>query len=77
MPYIHVRVGGSLSIEQRKIIAREFSDILERVAGKPKAACYTVFEEIDREKWAVGDELLSERVARQSQTSSQSQGAST
>lgn len=58
MPYVSVRVAGKLTREQKKQIAKEFSDVLERVAGKPKDATYLVFDEVDRENWAKGDALL-------------------
>ncbi len=58
MPYVNVRVAGKLSRDQKKQIAKEFSEVLERVAGKPKDATYLVFDEVDRENWAKGDTLL-------------------
>jgi 4-oxalocrotonate tautomerase len=61
MPYINFKVTGTLTRDQKKKIAEEFSSAVERITGKPKKATYIVFEEVDRENWAVGDELLSER----------------
>ncbi len=60
MPYISLRVAGSLSIEQKREIAKDFSETMERVAGKPKASCYIVFDEVDRENWAKGEKILSD-----------------
>ncbi|MCP4134036.1 MAG: 4-oxalocrotonate tautomerase family protein [bacterium] len=60
MPYINVKVAGDLTVEQKKEIAQKFSHIMHEVAGKKVSSTYTVFEEIDRENWAVGDRLLSE-----------------
>jgi 4-oxalocrotonate tautomerase len=60
MPYINVKVAGPLTAEQKKEIAREFSGTLERVAGKKPSTTYIVFDEVDRENWAVGGALLSE-----------------
>ena len=58
MPYINLRVVGKLSKEQKQAIAKEFSETLERVAGKPKDATYLVIDEVERENWAKGDKLL-------------------
>lgn len=59
MPYIHLQVGGKLTPEQKAQIAREFSDTLLKVAGKPKKATYLVIEEVSRDNWAIGDDFLS------------------
>ena len=58
MPYINVKVAGSLTKEQREKIAKEFTETLEKVADKPKGHTYVVFDEVARENWAVGDKLL-------------------
>lgn len=58
MPYINVKVAGSLTKEQREKIAKEFTETLEKVADKPKDHTYVVFDEVARENWAVGDKLL-------------------
>ena len=58
MPYISVRVAGKLSREQKTAIAGEFSETLERIAGKPKDSTYLVFDEVEKENWAKGGKLL-------------------
>jgi len=58
MPYISLRVLGKLSKEQKQAIAKEFSETLERVAGKPKDATYLVFDEVERGNWAQGEQLF-------------------
>ncbi len=59
MPYVNIRLAGSLSQEQKHQIAKEFTDTLERVAHKPKSYTYITFDELPHENWAVGGELLS------------------
>lgn len=59
MPYVHLRVAGKLTTEQKTQIAKEFSETLLKVANKPKKATYLVIEEVSRDNWAIGDELLS------------------
>ena len=58
MPYINVKVAGKLDKPQKEQIAQEFSETLERIAGKPQSATYIVFEEVERENWAKGGQLL-------------------
>ncbi len=58
MPYVNVKVAGKLNRDQKEKIAREFSETLLKVAGKPNDATYIVFDEVDRENWAKGDNLL-------------------
>ncbi|MDR0664470.1 MAG: tautomerase family protein [Helicobacteraceae bacterium] len=60
MPYINVRVASKLTIEQKRAIAKAFSETMERVANKPKPSCYIVFDEVERENWAKGETILSD-----------------
>jgi 4-oxalocrotonate tautomerase len=58
MPYVNLRVVGKLTREQKKQIAKEFSDTLLRVANKPKEATYLVIDEVDGENWAQGEKFF-------------------
>ena len=58
MPYINLRVVGRLSKEQKKKIARQFSDTLLKVASKPKESTYLVIDEVSGENWAQGDKFF-------------------
>ncbi|HYG13057.1 MAG TPA: 4-oxalocrotonate tautomerase family protein [Methylophilaceae bacterium] len=58
MPYINVKLAGSLSHEQKAKIAKEITDTMERVAHKPKSYTYITFDEVEMEDWAIGGELL-------------------
>jgi 4-oxalocrotonate tautomerase len=58
MPYVSLRVAGKLSREQKLAIAREFSETLLKIANKPKDSTYIVFDEVERENWAKGEQLL-------------------
>jgi len=60
MPYVNLKIAGSLTREQKKKIAQEITDTLERVAHKPKSYTYIVFEEIEMEDWAIAGDLLDE-----------------
>ena len=61
MPFVEVKVAGPLSSEQKKKISDRIATALEEEAGKPKKVTYIVFQEVERENWAVGDQLLSEK----------------
>ncbi len=61
MPYVNLKLIGTLSKEQKSRIVSEFSDTLERVAGKPSEHTYIVIEEVERENWAKGGKLFSDR----------------
>jgi 4-oxalocrotonate tautomerase len=58
MPYVNIRVAGTLTREQKKQIAEELTDTLERVARKPRSYTYISFDEIPDENWAVAGKLL-------------------
>ena len=60
MPYVNIRIAGSLSREQKKQIAQEITDTLERVAHKPKSYTYIAFDELPDENWAIAGKLLNE-----------------
>ncbi|MER2512998.1 tautomerase family protein [Nitrosomonas ureae] len=58
MPYVNIRVAGTLTREQKQRIATELTDTLERVANKPKSYTYISFDELPDENWAVAGKLL-------------------
>ncbi len=58
MPYVNIRIAGSLTREQREKIAAEITDTLERIAHKPKSYTYIAFDELPEENWAIAGKLL-------------------
>jgi len=58
VPYINLKLVGKLTKEQKEKIAREFSDTLLEVAGKPKESTYLVIDEVSGENWAKGEKLF-------------------
>ena len=58
MPYVNIRVAGTLTREQKRQIAEELTDTLERIAKKPKSYTYICFDELLDENWAVAGKLL-------------------
>jgi 4-oxalocrotonate tautomerase len=61
MPYVNVKMVGSLSEDQKAKIAQSITQTLQEVAYKPPEYVYVVFEEIDRENWAMGGTLFSQK----------------
>jgi len=55
MPYINLKLVGTLTPEQKNQIAREFCETLERVAGKAKDHTYLVIDEVPGSNWAKGE----------------------
>jgi 4-oxalocrotonate tautomerase len=60
MPYVNIRIAGTLSREQKSTIASEITDTLERIAHKPASYTYIVFDELPDENWAIAGKLLNE-----------------
>jgi 4-oxalocrotonate tautomerase len=58
MPYVNIRVAGTLSREQKAKVAAEITDTLERIAHKPASYTYITFDELAEENWAVAGKLL-------------------
>jgi 4-oxalocrotonate tautomerase len=58
MPFVNVKLAGSVTKEQKKQIAKEITETLTRHAHKPANYTYIVFEEVEYEDWAIGGELL-------------------
>jgi 4-oxalocrotonate tautomerase len=58
MPFINLKRIGKLTKEQKEVIAKEFSDTLFRVAGKPKESTYLVIDEVKGENWAQGEKFF-------------------
>ena len=60
MPYVNIRLAGTLSVEQKRRIAEEITDTLERVAEKPRRYVVIAFDEMPDENWAFAGRLLSD-----------------
>jgi len=58
MPYINLKLVGTLTKEQKDQIAQEFSETLEKVAKKPKEHTYLVIDEVPGKNWAVGEKFF-------------------
>ncbi|MFW5432663.1 MAG: 4-oxalocrotonate tautomerase family protein [Methylophilaceae bacterium] len=58
MPFVNVKLAGSVTKEQKAEIAKEITETLTKHAHKPASYTYVVFEEVEMEDWAIGGSLL-------------------
>jgi 4-oxalocrotonate tautomerase len=60
MPYVNVKVGGTLTREQKEKLSAAITIALEQIAATPRADTYVTFDEYAWENWGVGEQLLDE-----------------
>ncbi len=58
MPYINLKLVGTLTKDQKQKIAEQFSETLLTVANKPKDHTYLVIDEVPGENWAAGEKFF-------------------
>ncbi|MEE4166131.1 MAG: 4-oxalocrotonate tautomerase family protein [Desulfocapsaceae bacterium] len=59
MPYVNIRVAGSLSKEQKENISKGVTETISRETGKPPEAVLLFIDEVDRDNVAKAGKLLS------------------
>ena len=58
MPYVNIRVAGTLEKEQKEEICAGVTEVIARVAGKPKGSILIFIDEVGHENIASGGNLL-------------------
>lgn len=58
MPYVNIRVAGTLSKEQKAKISKGVTEVISREANKPPEAILIFIDEVERENIAKAGELL-------------------
>ena len=58
MPYVNIRVAGTLSKEQKEERCSGVTDVIARVANKPKDSVLIFIDEDQHENIAKGGKLL-------------------
>ncbi|MDH3359783.1 MAG: 4-oxalocrotonate tautomerase family protein [Desulfobulbaceae bacterium] len=58
MPYVNIRVAGSLSKEQKEKICEGVTDVIAKVANKPENSILIFIDEVAHENIASGGKLL-------------------
>jgi len=58
MPYVNIRVAGKLDRQQKEEICSAVTDVIAKVANKPKDSILIFIDEDQHENIAVGGKLL-------------------
>jgi 4-oxalocrotonate tautomerase len=62
MPYVNIKVAGKLDRQQKADICEGVTEVISRVANKPKEAILIFIDEEERDNISKGGVLLSELV---------------
>jgi 4-oxalocrotonate tautomerase len=60
MPYVSIRVAGTLSKEQKQNISKGVTEVISKEANKPPEAVLIFIDEIERDNVAKAGKLLSD-----------------
>ncbi len=58
MPYVNIRVAGSLSKEQKQKISEGVTEVISKEAGKPPESVLIFIDELPHENIAKAGKLL-------------------
>lgn len=61
MPYVNIRVAGTLSTEQKSKICQGVTEVIADVANKPKDSILIFIDEIPHENISKGGKLLEKK----------------
>ena len=59
MPYVNIRVAGTLTKEQKEKISKGVTDVIVKEANKPPEAVLVFIDEVERDNIAKAGKLLS------------------
>ncbi|MBE0584525.1 MAG: 4-oxalocrotonate tautomerase family protein [Desulfofustis sp.] len=59
MPYVNIRVAGTLTKEQKEKISKGVTDVICKEANKPPEAVLIFIDEVERDNIAKAGTLLS------------------
>jgi 4-oxalocrotonate tautomerase len=63
MPFVAVHIARGRTLEKRRRIAEAITDALSEILELDRRETQVLIHEHDRDNWAIGGELLSERQA--------------
>ena len=58
MPYVNIRVAGTLSTEQKEEISQGVTKVIAKAANKPEDSILIFIDEVPHENIAKGEKLL-------------------
>ncbi len=61
MPYVNLQITKGATRAQKAEIVKAFTDTLVRVLGKNPQNAHIVIQEIEREDWGHGGELVADK----------------
>ncbi|MCW5206581.1 4-oxalocrotonate tautomerase family protein [Desulfobulbus sp. F5] len=61
MPYVSIRVAGTLTRKQKKKIVKGVTQVIAQETGKPESSILIFIDEVQAENIAKGGELLDEQ----------------
>ncbi|MQT34818.1 4-oxalocrotonate tautomerase [Pseudomonas helleri] len=66
MPYVNIKVTDEgVSAEQKRLLIKGVTELLERVLNKAPSTTYVVIDEVSTDNWGVGGETTTQLRARQ------------
>ena len=65
MPFIAVHIARGRPLEKRRRLAAAITDLVTEILEVERGATQVLIHEHDRDNWAIGGELLSERQSAQ------------
>lgn len=60
MPYVSIRVAGTLTKEQKQNISKGVTEVISKEANKPPEAVFIFIDEMERDNVAKSGKLLSD-----------------
>jgi 4-oxalocrotonate tautomerase len=63
MPFIHVHIAAGRPLEKRRRLAAAITDVVTEILELDRDATQVIVQQHERDSWAIGGELLSERRA--------------
>ena len=62
MPIIHVEMLEGRDLAQKRELAEVFTREMVRICGCSEAAIHIVFDDIQKQDWAIGGQLLHDKL---------------
>jgi 4-oxalocrotonate tautomerase len=61
MPVVHIQMYDGRSLEQKRQLVKEVTDVVARVTGNSPQGVHVIIDEVKRDNWAIGGLLWPDR----------------
>jgi 4-oxalocrotonate tautomerase len=61
MPVVRIEMYDGRSLDQKRQLVKEVTDVVARVTGNSPQGVHVIIEEVKRENWAIGGLLWPDR----------------